>query len=271
MKFLKICIITLVLHMHIALNAFNSQDIDEKGFSIQATAELAKTAKQFSLAPSIKGEQTIKHLLQANANPNIKVNKPPNQTTLLHRLSFMSDDNQIPLLQILLDSKADVNILTADWIRPTPLHELLRFDKFKPQITPTVITMLLDAGADPTLKNRDGDTPLQVVKKRFYAPDRGSSKHNEFNEEFEQYWSLVAQLLLRYGSSLSELSLLQVEINPIFLTERKTYLEKIKACIPVALSEKNMGPTPAHIIISYIAEDIELVEGLSFSDSTTFD
>ena len=109
-------------------------------------------------------------LLQAKANPNMRCDDA--SPTVLHyairphNACLLSPD-AVDTVPLLLRYGADVNARSAE--RGTPLHYLATTCGCKH--TPRVMTMLLEAGADPKLADDFGNTPLLEASKRGPADD----------------------------------------------------------------------------------------------------
>ena len=172
MKFLKICIITLVLHMHIALNAFNSQDIDERGYSKKATDDLKGALtlleqvykETFTKEARDEIELKLIALLHAKADPNTAINST---TTLLHNLDYIQKSRSVEILTLLIESKANVNARQNSTSLTTPLNIVLRVDTndFTIHTTAKLVELLLSAGANPRGKNNRINLPLQELNR----------------------------------------------------------------------------------------------------------
>ena len=109
-------------------------------------------------------------LLQANADPNMRCDD--GSPTALHYAICPHDahllvPDAVDTVPLLLRYGADVNARSAK--RGTPLHYVAT--TFGCKHTPRVMTMLLEAGADPKLADDAGDTPLMEASKRGPADD----------------------------------------------------------------------------------------------------
>ena len=96
--------------------------------------------------------ELIAMLLEAGADPNI-----PDEggDTALHKAAATGD---IAVVKLLLDAQADINALTV-W-RYTPLTIAI-FNEAE-----EVVALLLEAGADPTIADADGNKPWHHAKKK---------------------------------------------------------------------------------------------------------
>ncbi|KAL8965971.1 MAG: hypothetical protein Q9183_003591, partial [Haloplaca sp. 2 TL-2023] len=117
-----------------------------------------------SVHPVIKAqwsaEERLQNLLDIGADPNVEA---PNGTTPLHIVSSAIRDpaTKLNMARILVAKGARVNCQTrSHW---TPLHITLR------KVTPDYqfVEFLLNNGADPTLLDCDGRTPLHYHQRRF--------------------------------------------------------------------------------------------------------
>jgi uncharacterized protein len=69
-----------------------------------------------------------------------------------------SRTNQIEVIKLLLDNKADINLPTTTG-KETPLHYAARFNN------PDVVKLLIEKGAAKDAKDASGNTPLDAAKK----------------------------------------------------------------------------------------------------------
>ena len=109
-------------------------------------------------------------LLDAKADPNMRCDD--GSPTALHYAIIPNNahllvPDAVETVPMLLRYGADVNARSAE--RGTPLHYLATTCGCKH--TPRVMTMLLEAGADPKLADDAGDTPLMEASKRGPADD----------------------------------------------------------------------------------------------------
>jgi len=105
--------------------------------------------------------ECLRLLLEAGANPNRA--SEHNGETVLH---YVASGDCVESVQLVLEHGAEVNAKTKPGMKTycfwrdarvkgeTPLHRAAAFG------SPAVIQLLLDAGADPTIRDANNDTPL---------------------------------------------------------------------------------------------------------------
>lgn len=119
-----------------------------------------------------------------NAGANLDVSRKPNDWFLLHECAKFADDD---LMQFLVD-EADVNVTTSEGLTPLMVAlkaknkgtalTIARSDKVKWEcednhgntaahyaslFLPSITQELMDLGADFTVKNKNGDTPFDLI------------------------------------------------------------------------------------------------------------
>ena len=72
-------------------------------------------------------------------------------------IHWLSRAGQEAGVRLLLDAGADPNLRSQDRIEYTPLHCATRY--------PSVVKLLLDAGAESSAVNGNGETPLDKAKR----------------------------------------------------------------------------------------------------------
>ncbi len=95
--------------------------------------------------------KSVKLLIDAGANPNEYGLDPP-----LH-IAIKEDVNS-SIASTLINAGADLNV-QDDYTKNTALHYAVLNKNSK-----TYVQMLIEAGADITLRNRNGQTPMDLVK-----------------------------------------------------------------------------------------------------------
>ncbi|MEV4274644.1 ankyrin repeat domain-containing protein [Actinoplanes xinjiangensis] len=116
------------------------------------------------------GTRTLLELLGTGLDPQLRDGAGG---TLIHRIAAFDHRELLPRLLA-----AGVDIDTADKEGNTALHRIVL------QHGPAdVITTLLDAGADPRIRNRHGETVLDYAKKTLRY---GSRLRPDFQEALEQ-------------------------------------------------------------------------------------
>ena len=104
-----------------------------------------------------KGEVgKIKKYLDRGGNPNLRNSF---RCTLLHSAT---SNGQTEIANLLLDANADPNLVSYNLIN-TPLH----LAALKGHLS--IVQMLVEYGADLSLKNMDGLTPLGVAEKEGHS------------------------------------------------------------------------------------------------------
>ena len=109
---------------------------------------------------------SVKWLLEKGENANFTFTDT-GENALHYTISKTSEiDERVEIVKILIEAGIDVNKKTAAGIPTlcfmrdaylkgeTPLHRAAAFGNI------TIIKMLLDAGADPSMKDANGDTPI---------------------------------------------------------------------------------------------------------------
>ncbi len=99
-------------------------------------------------------EATVKRLL-GEGRVGVNARRGDAGWTPLH---FACEANQLAVAQVLLESGADVGVVTSDW-QASPLHLALSGN---PKAV-LMVALLLRSGADPNAKNRDGVSPLMLA------------------------------------------------------------------------------------------------------------
>lgn len=95
--------------------------------------------------------KSVKLLIDAGANPNEHGSEP-----LLH--IAIKEDVDTSIASTLINAGADLNV-QDDYTKNTALHYAVLNKNSK-----TYVQMLIEAGADITLRNRNGQTPMDLVK-----------------------------------------------------------------------------------------------------------
>lgn len=95
--------------------------------------------------------KSVKLLIDAGANPNEYGLDPP-----LH--IAIKEDVDTSIASTLINAGADLNV-QDDYTKNTALHYAVLNKNSK-----TYVQMLIEAGADITLRNRNGQTPMDLVK-----------------------------------------------------------------------------------------------------------
>ncbi len=128
------------------------------------------------------GEKDItRMLLQAGANPNHEINR---RSLLIEAM----DQNNIPIVEMLIKAGADVN--KKDREGSPPISNAITLN---PNIT--ILKLLLDHGARTDIKDRDGFTALELLEdEKGFGMDR----------ELYQGMATLLNQHLREGSEQSE-------------------------------------------------------------------
>jgi hypothetical protein len=95
----------------------------------------------------------VKVILATKPNPDVRDSFG---ATALHEAIFKAD---LEVITLLLDYGFDVNAVVP-FLGYTPLHYAVWLNK------PTVVPVLLKYKADKSIKNRDGQTPLEMATKQ---------------------------------------------------------------------------------------------------------
>ncbi len=111
-----------------------------------------------------KPTSTIKALLEHGADPNLTV-APGQDWTALHVAAFMARPD---VIRLLLRHGADPHAVTS-YQKWTAIHVITQGGTW--QGTAESGHLLLDAGIDPTLKDRNGQTAWDLIIDRFTAED----------------------------------------------------------------------------------------------------
>lgn len=114
-------------------------------------------ASVLEFAAMLEDSRYIRALLDAGADPNQVVNASQ-QTAIYHALLHRRYEN----IALLLEREADINYQLSR-SSSTPIAEAVDMRAY------AVAVFLLRAGADPTLRNRWGYSPIDTVKKRGLA------------------------------------------------------------------------------------------------------
>lgn len=101
--------------------------------------------------------ETIKLLVEKGADINAKDYK---KITPLHNAV---DQGSYDVIEFLLTKGAEVNIQSEFYDNPTPLHEAVR--SIDSDYYYKIVQLLLKYGADIHAKNKEGETPLEFVKR----------------------------------------------------------------------------------------------------------
>lgn len=111
------------------------------------------------LGPNI---QIITALLQNGADPNIRISYGNNTSTplMLAIKKPMEKNTKLGLIKLLVQYKAKINdVMPLEGQNTTPLNEAILENDTK------LVKELLEAGADPSLKNSEGQTAVDVAQK----------------------------------------------------------------------------------------------------------
>lgn len=138
--------------------------LKEKGPGIHARALQRSTALHVSASPDI-----VAVLLNHGADPTLRNGAGDVGATPLMHLAGLGLPESLG--RLLTDQRA---LATLDWTMPatiygfeagyTALHLACAHDRGGPENKQRVIELLLAAGADPTIRAEDGETPLDVLR-----------------------------------------------------------------------------------------------------------
>ena len=123
----------------------------------------------------------MRWLLKHNADASTQTN---NRRTPLHRAAYNAN---LEAVQVLLEYNPDVGLRDEDRDGDTPLHDILIKTKISPSPEGKVVEIvrrLLEYGADPNIRRRNGSTPLHQASS-FGSPE-------------------VTRLLLSHGAKIDE-------------------------------------------------------------------
>ncbi len=138
--------------LHVAVKTQNSEIVKlllDHGAIVDVTNIIGNTP--LHMAVSQKNSEIVNLLLEKGA----AVNMPDSYGNTPLHIAVLN--NSLELVPILLNAKnTDANVKNA--FGKTPLHIAAEIN------SPEIIKQLLDKGADKTLKNNNGDTPLDIRK-----------------------------------------------------------------------------------------------------------
>lgn len=131
------------------LKAYGTQNIDD----IDANTGLTP------LIAAINGgyKDIVQLLLDNGADPD-KTSR--DHRTPLFYVTWKRGEHRSEIVSALIDKKADVDATSAEVQNITPLMNAV--DKLK---DPVIVSLLVDAGANPTAKNRRGQTAKDLAEK----------------------------------------------------------------------------------------------------------
>ena len=119
--------------------------------------------------------RVVKLLLDAGANPNVEYDERETPIYIAIYLARYGDDlTSSKLVKMLLDAGAMPNNATKGL---TPLHVALKLGKIE------VVKVLLKGGADPNIRNLEGETLLHVADNYL----RNGGPYNFYTETFMDY------------------------------------------------------------------------------------
>lgn len=118
-----------------------------------------------SLAESRRNYDAFKLLLEYGANPNVQSSVDGNKANIVNRHVIFYMDNR-KYFKLLLKAKVDLNIL-----HPVSGDTLLMETIMISPLATELVQTMIDNGADPNLKNRDGISIYDLI-------DQGKIKTN---------------------------------------------------------------------------------------------
>lgn len=134
---------------------------------------------------SVKTQSELLELLKSDEIVSMEeyVNKPSVSTGITPLIHYLTNENY-ECMETLLNNGADPN-LEANGI--IPLHEAYNID-----LWPTAI--LLNYGADPNIKNKKGDTILDIMAREAKLMDNPKEYIYNMFEYYEKYNLNIASL-----------------------------------------------------------------------------
>jgi ankyrin repeat protein len=125
-----------------------------QGVDLNAVDDDGRTPLMHAILASDASVEMVRYLLRNGANPNIA--DFGQNWTVLH---FAARDQKLPLVQILLDAGARVDV--EDSFGNTPLWRCV----MAADPNPILVQLLLARGSDPRKRNRYGTSPKDVVER----------------------------------------------------------------------------------------------------------
>lgn len=133
---------------HIGLTKF----LVEKGADVNAKSGNNNETPLQACFRDKSNPEVVKFLVEKGAD--IQVKDGAERTLLIEAADEPSRD----LVQFFLEKGLDVNVVPTAGLKFTALHYAAIRNE------PEIVSLLLEKGADPTLLNADGETPLQMIE-----------------------------------------------------------------------------------------------------------
>ncbi|MGE0010207.1 MAG: ankyrin repeat domain-containing protein [Candidatus Babeliales bacterium] len=133
--------------------------------------------KGLTVVQVAQNSNIVRMLVEKGANPHQFMN-PTTHETLLH-YAVKTGDAQ--LVRLLLEKNVDVN--APDHVLRTPLHFIVQYANVA---TKPIVSLLLAKGANPTLENLTGETPIDFARRGQLALagrilSRGELEHEDYD------------------------------------------------------------------------------------------
>jgi len=168
----------------------------------------------------------VRLLINAGANVNVESKKRGENLIFISVLGFTADVDKKNTIKELIDFGLDVNqtikdldLMESTWtgVNPeTPLQVAVS------KMLPKTVEQLIEMGADPDIKNKEGENCLDMILKMQYDRFRRTLKRNSsWSSEQEKWFSLtkkeICKSLVNAGVDVSSESL--NKIKEIFGTD----------------------------------------------------
>lgn len=165
----------------------NVEAKDNKGYApihYASTAVRLPGARYVPEATTEGKSSAIKILGENKANINAKTNNGETPLLILFTEDFMYNSDNSEILKTLISLGADVN--AQDKRGNTALHALMYLisERWGDDFHTSDIKLLLDHGANPAIKNRAGNTVIDIIEKKFNFKEKEEIKRSDI------YWEM---------------------------------------------------------------------------------
>lgn len=135
---------------------------------------------------AVGGREAVKFLIDSGIDPKLENGKNflPNAIRTSEGRDAPPKENVLGLINLLIEEGADVNLIQDG---ETPLHLAIRIGDIE------VVKSLVEKGADLTINNDNGESPLDVVKQELRSGDELSFFQNK--QKYKPIFDFLVQVL----------------------------------------------------------------------------